>query len=248
VIRATNVALQNCLRIERVRFTTSHPRDFTKDIVDVIDAVPTLCDHVHLPVQSGSTDVLRAMQREYSRDWYLERIAWTKAAKRDISLTSDIIVGFPGETDKDFEDTISLLEVVGYDAIYGFKYSPRPNTPAIHMHDSIPEDVKVARLAVLNARQREIQRENYARHLDQVMPVMVEHGANSRGQITGRSTQNKTVNFTCEGLPAIGSYVDVRITQIFPSSLVGEAVSAPVVPSAALLAQQALNARITVLA
>ena len=187
------------------------------------------------------------MQREYTRDWYLERIAWTKAAKRDISLTSDIIVGFPGETDKDFEDTITLLDAVGYDAIFGFKYSPRPNTPAIHMHDSIAEEIKVERLAILNARQRELQRTNYARHLDQVMEVMVEHGANSRGQITGRSTQNKTVNFTCDSTPAIGSYVDVRITQVFPSSLVGEAISAPFAPSPALLAQQQLNARVVAL-
>jgi tRNA-2-methylthio-N6-dimethylallyladenosine synthase len=219
--------------IQRVRFTTSHPRDFTKDIVDAIDAVPTLCDHVHLPVQSGSTAVLRAMQREYTREWYLERIAWTKAARRDISLTSDIIVGF------------TLLEEVGYDAIYGFNYSPRPNTPAIHMHDSIPEEVKIQRLAILNARQREIQRANYARHLDQVMPVMVEHGANSRGQITGRSSQNKTVNFVCAVTPEIGSYIDVRITQVFPSSLVGEAVSAPTRLSPTLLAQQALNLRVS---
>src|SRR5665213_481055 len=232
--------------IRRVRFTTSHPRDFTKDIVDVIDAVPTLCDHVHLPVQSGSTDILRTMQREYTRDWYLERIAWTKAARRDISLTSDIIVGFPGETDKDFEDTMTLLGEVGYDAIYGFKYSPRPNTPAIHMHDSIPEEVKVERRAILNARQRELQRTNYARHLGQTIEVMVEHGANARGQITGRSSQNKTVNFACNTTPPIGSYVDVRITQIFPSSLVGEAASAPLAPSPALLAQQALNARVAV--
>src|SRR6202522_2064906 len=107
--------------IQRVRFTTSHPRQFTKDIVDAIDAMPALCDHIHLPVQSGSTSVLKAMQREYTREWYLERIAWTKAAKRDMSLTSDIIVGFPGETDRDFEDTISLLELVNYDAIFGFK-------------------------------------------------------------------------------------------------------------------------------
>ena len=241
--------------IQRVRFTTSHPRDFTRDIVDAIDAVPTLCDHVHLPVQSGSTDILHAMQREYTRDWYLERIAWTKAAKRDISLTSDIIVGFPGETVRDFEDTLTLLDTVGYDTIYGFKYSPRPNTPAIHMHDSIPEEVKIERLAILNARQREIQRTNYARHLGQTMPIMVEHGANARGQITGRSTQNKTVNFTYQKMsegseidaPSIGSYIDVRITQIFPSSLVGEAVSTPFAPSAALLAQQALNARVSVL-
>lgn len=235
--------------IRRVRFTTSHPRHFTKDIVDVIDAVPTLCDHVHLPVQSGSTDILRAMQREYTRDWYLERIAWTKAARRDISLSSDIIVGFPGETDKDFEDTMTLLGEVGYDAIFGFKYSPRPNTPAIHMHDSIAEEVKIERLAILNQRQRELQRTNYARHLNQTMEVMVEHGANSRGQITGRSSQNKTVNFTYDRtsgvVPPIGSYIDVRVTEIFPSSLVGEAVSAPLAPSAALLGQQALNARVS---
>jgi tRNA-2-methylthio-N6-dimethylallyladenosine synthase len=169
-LRRAPAAVGEVNGIQRVRFTTSHPRDFTKDIVDAIDAVPTLCDHVHLPVQSGSTAVLKAMQREYTRDWYLERIAWTKAAKRDISLTSDIIVGFPGETDRDFEDTITLLEEVGYDAIYGFKYSRRPNTPAIHMARLHPEEVKVQRLAILNARQREIQRTNYARHLDQVMP------------------------------------------------------------------------------
>ncbi len=234
--------------IQRVRFTTSHPRHFTRDIVDAIDAMPALCDHIHLPVQSGSTDILRAMNREYTRDWYLERIAWTKAARRDLSLTSDIIVGFPGETDKDFEDTLTLCDEVGYDAIFGFKYSTRPNTPAIHMADSIPEQVKVERLAILNARQRELQRVNYGRHLGQTMPVMVEHGANARGQITGRSTQNKTVNFTCDHIPAIGSYIDVRITQAFPSSLVGEAVSRSTTPSPVLLAQQALNARVPVLA
>jgi len=197
--------------IKRVRFTTSHPRHFTRDIVQAIDAMPALCDHIHLPVQSGSSDVLKAMQREYTRDWYLERIAWTKAARRDISLTSDIIVG--------------------------------PNTPAIHMHDSIPEEVKIERLAILNARQREIQRTNYARHLDQTLEVMVEHGANSRGQITGRSTQNKTVNFSCETTPPIGSYVNVRITQVFPSSLVGEAISAPTSPSSNAVAQAMLNTR-----
>jgi tRNA-2-methylthio-N6-dimethylallyladenosine synthase len=117
------------------------------------------------------------------------------------------------------------------------------------MQDSIPEEVKVERLAILNARQREIQRNNYARHLDQIMPVMVEHSTpNSRGQLTGRSSQNKTVNFSCDALPPVGSYVDVRITAVFPSSLVGEAVSAPIAPSPALLAQQALNARVTVIA
>ncbi len=230
--------------IKRVRFTTSHPRDFTRDIVTAIDAVPSLCDHVHLPVQSGSSNVLRAMQREYTRDWYLERIAWTKAARRDISLTTDMIVGFPGETDGDFEETLGLLDEVGYDGVYGFKYSPRPNTPAMHMADSIAEEVKVQRLATLNARQREIQRRNYARHLGQVVSVMVEHGPNHRGQMTGRSTQNKTVNFTCASIPAVGSYLDVCVSEIFPSSLLGVAVSVAVSPAPTLLAQQALNARV----
>jgi tRNA-2-methylthio-N6-dimethylallyladenosine synthase len=213
--------------IRRVRFTTSHPRDFTKDIVDVIDAVPTLCDHVHLPVQSGSTAVLHAMSREYTRDWYLERIAWIKAAKRNISITSDIIVGFPGETEDDLEQTATLLEEVGYDAIFAFKYSPRPNTPALTMADSIPEDVKVKRLQILLDRQRETQRLNYERHLGEVMELMVEGHNRQRNQVIGRSTQNKTVNFTTTQpiLPATGSYVSVRITQTFPNSLLGEALA-----------------------
>jgi tRNA-2-methylthio-N6-dimethylallyladenosine synthase len=211
--------------IRRVRFTTSHPRDFTRDIVQAIDALPTLCDHVHLPVQSGSTAVLKAMSREYTRDWYLERIAWIKSAKREISMTSDIIVGFPGETEQDLEDTATLLEEVKYDAVFAFKYSPRPNTPAIHMADSIPDDEKSRRLQVLLDRQREVQRKSYARHLGQVMEVMVEGYNNQRNQVIGRSSQNKTVNFTTAQpiLPAMGSYLPVRITQTFPNSLVGEA-------------------------
>jgi tRNA-2-methylthio-N6-dimethylallyladenosine synthase len=212
--------------MRRVRFTTSHPRDFTRDIVEAIDALPTLCDHVHLPVQSGSTAVLKAMSREYTRDWYLERISWIKAAKREISMTSDIIVGFPGETEQDLEDTATLLEEVGYDAVFAFKYSPRPNTPAIGMADSIPDEEKSRRLQVLLDRQREVQRKGYARHLGHIMEVMVEGHNPARGQVVGRSSQNKTVNFTTSQpiLPAMGSYLQVRIAQTFPNSLVGEAV------------------------
>jgi len=212
--------------IRRVRFTTSHPRDFTTDIVDAIDAVPTLCDHVHLPVQSGSTAILHAMAREYTRDWYLERIAWIKAARRPISITSDIIVGFPGETEEDLELTATLLEEVGYDAIFAFKYSPRPNTPALTMADSIPDEVKASRLQILLDRQRIIQRINYERHLGEVMELMVEGYNRQRNQVIGRSSQNKTVNFTTDQpiLPAPGSYVTVRITQTFPNSLLGEAL------------------------
>ncbi len=212
--------------IRRVRFTTSHPRDFTRDIVEAIDACPTICDHVHLPVQSGSNRVLKAMAREYTRDWYLERIAWIKAARRPISLSTDIIVGFPGETPDEFVETMDLLAEVQYDCVFGFKYSPRPNTPALVMIDSIPDSEKAHRLQVLLDRQREIQRLNYTKHLGQIMEVMIEGANPARGQINGRSTQNKPVNFTCAQpiAPAPGSYMQVRITATHPNSLVGEAV------------------------
>jgi len=212
--------------IRRVRFTTSHPRDFTRDIVEAIDAYPTLCDHVHLPVQSGSSRILKAMAREYTRDWYLERIAWVKSARRPISLSTDIIVGFPGETAEDFIQTMDLLAEVQYDCVFGFKYSPRPNTPALVMIDSIPDGEKSHRLQVLLDRQREIQKLNYAKHLGKTMEVMVEGHNPARGQISGRSSQNKTVNFTCTQpiAPAPGTYLNVRITATHPNSLVGEAV------------------------
>src|SRR5271165_1546972 len=212
--------------IRRVRFTTSHPRDFTRDIVEAIDSVSTLCDHVHLPVQSGSARVLRMMAREYTPDWYLERIAWIKAARRPIALSTDIIVGFPGETADDFIQTMDLLQEVGYDCVFGFKYSARPNTPALTMIDSIPEAEKAQRLQVLLDRQREIQRINYSKHLGQIMEVMVEGMNPARCQVSGRSSQNKPVNFTTVQpiAPAPGSYAQVRITAAFPNSLVGEAV------------------------
>src|SRR5260221_10722499 len=150
--------------IRRVRFTTSHPRDFTREIVAAIETVPTLCDHVHLPVQSGSSRVLKAMLREYTREKYLECITWMKASKRRISIPTDIIVGFPGETEEDFQQTLSLLDEVQYDAVFAFKFSPRPNTPAVHMEDSISEEEKALRLTRVLDRQREIQRLNYQRH------------------------------------------------------------------------------------
>ncbi len=221
------VAVGELPGMRRVRFTTSHPRDFTRDIVEAIDATPTLCDHVHLPVQSGSSQVLSLMAREYTREQYLERISWIKAARREISMTTDIIVGFPGETDADFEQTVTLLGEVGYDAVFAFQYSPRPNTPSLVMPDSTPPQMKSERLQILMDRQREIQRVSYGRHLGEVMEVMVEGYNPQRGQVTGRSSQNKTVNFTTGSLiqPAKGNYLPVRITQTFPNSLVGEAVN-----------------------
>ena len=212
--------------IRRVRFTTSHPRDFGRDIVDAIDAVPTLCDHVHLPVQSGSDRVLNAMQRLYTREQYLERIAWMKSAKREISITSDIIVGFPGETEEDFGETLSLLDEVGYDAVFTFKYSPRPNTPSLALDDAIPDQEKSRRLEVLMSRQKEIQIIRYKKYIGTVSEVMVEGRNEARGQWIGRTSQNKTLNFAAPGMrtPTIGSYVQVKATASFPNSLLGEMV------------------------
>ncbi len=212
--------------IRRVRFTTSHPRDFGRDIVEAIDSVNTLCDHVHLPVQSGSSRVLDAMQRLYSRDQYLERVAWIKAAKREISMTTDVIVGFPGETEAEFEETLTLLNEVEYDGVFSFKYSPRPNTPALKYADAIPDAEKSRRLAVLQEKQREIQRRNYQRHAGQILEVMVEGRNDARGQWIGRTSQNKVLNFVAgQGTTlANGSYVPVRVTGSFPNSLVGEIV------------------------
>lgn len=213
--------------MHRVRFTTSHPRDFTKDIIDAIEAVPTLCDHVHLPVQSGSTRVLDSMFRDYTREEYLERIAWMKAARnREISITTDTIAGFPGETEEEFHETLALLTEVGYDAVFAFKYSPRPNTPSLQYPDSIPDAEKSRRLQILQEHQREIQRVTYRRHVGQVLEVMVEGKNSARGQMTGRTSQNKTLNFVLNHRPEpeIGSYVTVLVTQAFPNSLLGELV------------------------
>ncbi len=212
--------------IHRVRFTTSHPRDFGKDIVEAIESAPTLCDHVHLPVQSGSTRVLDAMQRLYTREQYLERISWMKAARREISITSDIIVGFPGETEEDFQETLSLLDEVGYDAVFAFKYSPRPNTPAIRMDDAIPDEEKSRRLAVLLEKQRAIQQATYQKHLGKKLEVMVEGKNEARKQWIGRTSQNKTLNFTAPTDSNLkpGKYVPVQVTVAFPNSLLGEMV------------------------
>jgi tRNA-2-methylthio-N6-dimethylallyladenosine synthase len=212
--------------IRRVRFTTSHPRDFTRDIVEAIDRVPTLCDHVHLPVQSGSARVLERMARDYTPQWYLKRIGWVKAARRQISLSTDIIVGFPGETENDFIQTMNLLAEVQFDCVFAFKYSARPNTPALTMIDTVPEGEKAKRLQVLLDRQREIQRANYSRHIGEIIEVMVEGANPARGQIAGRSSQNIPVNFTHSQAiaPAPGSYLRVSITGAYPNSLVGESV------------------------
>jgi tRNA-2-methylthio-N6-dimethylallyladenosine synthase len=149
-----------------------------------------------------------------------------KAARREISITSDIIVGFPGETEDDFQETLSLLDEVEYDSIFGFKYSPRPNTPSLKLEDAIPDEEKARRLTVLQEKQREIQKRRNQRHLGEIVEVMVEGKNEARGQWIGRTSQNKTMNFkTPEGVvPDIGSYVSIKATVCLPNSLAGEMV------------------------
>src|SRR4051812_1850414 len=211
--------------IQRVRYTTSHPRDFVKPIVDAMDANPVLCDHVHLPVQSGSTRMLAAMDRLYTRDDYMRRIDWLKNAKRRYSITTDIIVGFPGETERDFEDTLDLLDEVQYDSLFSFKYSPRPNTSALQMPDRVAEEEKQRRLIVLQEKQRAIQIRRNAEMIGEIREVLVEGRHESLGQWIGRTSDNRTLNFThpfANGDTLIGKYLPVRVTRAGPNSLVGE--------------------------
>ncbi len=212
--------------IRRVRFMTSHPRDFVKSIIDVIDENPNLCNHVHLPVQSGSTNVLAGMQRSYSRDEYMRRIDWMRNAKRDISITTDIIVGFPGETEQDFQDTLNLLSDVQYESLFAFKYSQRPNTSALSLGDHIPEEEKTRRIMILQEHQRAIQIRRNADRIGRVEEVHVEGRHTSLNQWIGRTSQNQTLNFSGRDTDALlGDYVPVRVTRAGPNSLVGEAVT-----------------------
>jgi len=211
--------------IRRVRFTTSHPNDFHREIVEAIDEVPQICDHVHLPVQSGSTRVLREMLRTYRREEYLEKIYWIRNARRPISITSDIIVGFPGETEADFAETLSLLDAAQYDAVFSFKYSPRPNTSAMHMPDAIPEEEKSRRLAALNERQRAIQIAANQKLVGQSYEVLVDGCHPARTQWGGRTTCNRLINFTSPRTNLLGEYVQVKITRAGPNSFSGEHIT-----------------------
>ena len=214
--------------LRRVRFTTSHPRDFVREIVDAIDENPVLCNHVHLPVQSGSSAVLARMQRLYTRQEYLARIEWIKRARREIAISTDIIVGFPGETQEDFDQTLSLLDEVGYDSVFSFKYSPRPNTPALSLAGQVPDQEKGRRLMVLQERQRAIQIRRNSLLIGRREEALVEGFNAATGQWIGRTSQNRTLNFTHASLPApdgrtlVGRYLPVRVTRSGPNSLVGE--------------------------
>src|SRR2546427_877407 len=208
--------------IRRVRFTTSHPSDFTPDIVEAIEREPKICDHVHLPAQSGSGKGLREMQRTYTREEYLEKIAMIPGARRPIAITTDIIVGFPGETESDFEQTLSLLDEVRYDSLFSFKYSPRPNTAALRMNDPIPEEEKGRRLAVLQEKQREIQTARNLTLIGETVEVLVSGKSRRENQWSGYTSSHRVVNFTSPAKELLGTYVQARVTGATPNSLVGE--------------------------
>jgi tRNA-2-methylthio-N6-dimethylallyladenosine synthase len=209
--------------IRRLRFTTSHPRYFTADIVQAIETHPALCDQVHLPVQSGSTAVLARMRRGYTREEYLEKIHCLRQARHPISLSTDIIVGFCGETREDFEQTLSLMKEVEYDQVFSFKYSARPNTLAEGSGDALAEEEKGRRLAELQELQRQIQLRRYQALVGQSLEVLVEGYQPRLGQAIGRSTTNRVVNF--RGCPEdVGRYLTVKVTSAGPNSLVGEQV------------------------
>jgi tRNA-2-methylthio-N6-dimethylallyladenosine synthase len=211
--------------IERIKFTTSFPRDFHADIVAAMDEHENLCNWVHLPVQSGNDRVLRAMRRGYQVSDYLKRVDTIRKARRTLALTSDIIVGFPGETIEEFEDTMRLVERCQYDGLYIFKYSERPGTPAAaHTADNIPEHEKTARFLALERLQREQQNVIYQGYVGRQVEVLVEgESAKSDLDMTGHSACQKVVNFP--GSEALkGLITNVRITQAKTNSLYGSIV------------------------
>ena len=213
--------------VERIRFASPHPRHVTPDMIAAMRELPKVCRHLHLPLQSGSTRVLKNMRRRYSRETYLELVEQVREAIPDIALSTDIIVGFPGETDGDFQATTSLLEAVGFHSMFSFKYSQRPNTLAAkRLPDTVPEAEKTARLMALQARQKTIQSRLHAGCVGKTVDVLVD--SRSRRQtdtemFSGRTTQNTVVNFP--GRPQwLGSILKVRVDGAGPHSLRGEVV------------------------
>lgn len=211
--------------MERIKFTTSFPRDFHPDIVSAIEEYPNLCNWVHLPVQSGSDHVLKAMRRGHNAADYLRRVDAIKNSRRRLSLTSDIIVGFPGETETDFQDTLNLVEKCEYDGLYIFKYSKRPGTPAARLVDDVSESTKKRRFLELESHQRDIQNRIYKNYVGQTVNVLAEgESARSDEDMTGHSSCHKVVNFN-GGSTLKGEIVSVRITEAKRNSLYGHRVS-----------------------
>jgi tRNA-2-methylthio-N6-dimethylallyladenosine synthase len=210
--------------IERIRFTTSHPKDLSDELIDCFGSLKKLCNHIHLPVQSGSDRILQMMNRGYSREQYLEKVRRLQAVCPDIRLTSDIIVGFPGETAADFEETLSLMAQVRYADVFSFIYSPRPGTAAAELPDPLDPAVRQARFERLLALQEEISRNGRDADEGKVFEVLVEgESRQGNGQVFGRTTWNRIVNFEGDRSLA-GRRVPVRITRVFRNSHLGQLV------------------------
>ena len=213
--------------VQRIRYTTSHPKEMTQRLIDLYATTPKLVSHLHLPVQCGSDRVLAAMKRGYTALEYKSVIRRLRAARPDISIASDFIIGFPGETEADFEATMKLIDDVGFDASFSFIYSPRPGTPAADMPDEVPHETKQARLQRLQARISELEAAISERMVGTVQRVVVEGlSKKNEHELAGRTDNNRVVNFA--GSPGmIGRFVDVRITEVWAHTLRGELVTQP---------------------
>ena len=219
LLRRINVAVGPAMR---VRFTTSYPPDVTPALAEAMAALPSVCEHIHLPVQAGSTRTLAHMKRTYTREDYLEKVAMLRAAVPDLAITTDIIVGFPGETDVDFAETLSLMEEVGFDGCFAFKFSPRSGTPAVDLPDQAPEPVKAARLSRVLELQRALSLQRNRAVVGRVVEVLVDRGLSKRdsGLAAGRTRQNKIVHFQGGELEE-GQLVNVEITEATSHHLKG---------------------------
>lgn len=208
--------------IDRIRYTTSHPLEFTERLINVYAEVPELVSHLHLPVQSGSNRILAAMKRNHEVDYYIELLERVRALRPDISFSSDFIVGFPGETEEDFNDTMNLIKRIGYDTSYSFVYSARPGTPAAQLDDDTPEEVKKARLDILQA-QINNQAQLISRQMVGKVETILVTGVSRKdpGELQGRTENNRVVNFKCDDHRLIGKFVKVRIDAAYTNSLRG---------------------------
>jgi tRNA-2-methylthio-N6-dimethylallyladenosine synthase len=208
--------------IERIRFITSHPKDFSFELVQVIKDAEKICPYIHLPLQSGSSRILQLMNRKYSQQEYLEKIEWLKINLSSLSITTDIIVGFPSETEKDFQETIKVVREVEFDGIFSFKYCPRPYTAASGLEDSVAEKEKSRRLTELQELQKRIQLKKNREQMEKIFEVLVEgYSRRSKEELTGRTITNKIVNFPGQS-ESIGKIEKVKITDAGPNSLKGE--------------------------
>lgn len=231
-LKTKGLGLSNLIRaaskiygIERIQFTTSHPFEFGQDLIDVYEDVPELISYVHLPVQSGSNEILKKMRRRHTRDEYFELIDKLKAARQGISISSDFIVGFPGETEKDFLDTLDLVDKVGYDESFSFIYSPRPNTTAKDLEDDVPMEEKKIRLSEL---QHKLENSAYSisrKMVGQVRKCLVTGiSKKNPGEFQARTENNKVVIFSCSDSSKIGKIIDIEIMEAKNKSLRGLAI------------------------